>query len=219
MSDEQLIERVKLAIENAETGVSRVSKAAMSVGGFTANGNRRVLNNLAKIVDTYCEVGVLRGASFVAANCNNKLRKSYAIDTFEQDFGQPDNRSAFYQNLESIAWKDMDTDFVILEKDCFSVTHEDIKEPIQLYFFDGPHDYESQKKAVAYYKQFMEDTFIMCTDDVIWRDTVYKGTMDGIKEANLEILYQVELGRGIEGDNSENGFWNNMLITVLKKKK
>ena len=213
MSDEQLIERVKLAIENAETGVSRVSKAAMSVGGFTSDKIRHLLNNLCRISNNYLEIGIFRGSTYVSANCNNKLHHSYAIDNWSQDFGEANNKEVFFRNMESINWGEMDTEFKIIDQDCFEVDEKQITD-VDCFFMDGNHSYESQRDVIIKFKDSMADVHIYVVDDCNWAD-VERGTRDGIKEAGYKILYENHLGKGLEG--SVEQYWNGIGVFILKK--
>jgi hypothetical protein len=68
----------------------------------------------------------------------------------------------------------------VIEEDFFSINMSTIKD-VDVFFYDGGHDYDSQYKALKYALQSLADTFLFIVDDYHWPE-VNKGTKDGIKE-------------------------------------
>jgi len=105
----------------------------------------------------------------------------------------------------------------VTTEDYFTVTKEDIPNEIDLYLFDGAHDYESQKKGVTYFSQFFAEECIMIIDDFDW-DEPQQGTWDGIRESGLKITYGATLSSGIRSDCGDRGFWNGTAVFLISKK-
>jgi hypothetical protein len=94
-----------------------------------------------------------------------------------------------------------------LEQDCFSVTREQIRTPINFYLYDGEHSFEAQRKALTHFYAMLDDAFIFLVDDYSW-DAAKIGTEEAIGELGLERLYEREL---------TEGWWNGLYVSVLKK--
>ena len=105
--------------------------------------------------------------------------------------------------------------FRSLEKDCWTITQDELPK-IDLYFFDGAHDYESQKKGITYFAPFLADEAIIIVDDAMWPEP-NKGTIHGLMESKLNVEYLVTLDSGVRSDCSERGFWNGLMVILIKK--
>jgi len=199
------IDQIKDAIRNGVNRQSKLTDECFGIGSFTSPAIRHILNNLGAISNNYLEVGLHRGGTFVAA-CYGNTMTATGNDNWTQ-FADNATKQDCLNGCEKFL-----SNYKIIDKDCFSLTKEDIPEPIDLYFFDGEHGYDSQKAAITYFKQFLADECIVVIDDASWPD-VRKGTYDGIKEVGFDILHEVFLWDGIEGSL----FWNGLYIFLLKK--
>jgi hypothetical protein len=103
----------------------------------------------------------------------------------------------------------------LLRSDCFEVDLSVLPKPFDLYLYDGGHSEEQQRKGLTYYLPVLADEFIFCCDDYSWPD-VQKGTQDGIKESNLDILFEQEMITKSSHDNES--WWNGFYVALLKKK-
>lgn len=200
-----LQQHVETSIARGEQLKSRLDRSSFQAEGFTGPKVRHLLNNLGSLDGLhYLEVGVHRGATFVAANYRNQLASAVAID----------NWSAFEENREVKA------DFVrhtstllapgsyrVLEQDCFTVTRNQLPAPVNFYLYDGKRGHESQRKALTHFYPMLDDVFIFVLAEYT-RESAKTGTQEGIGELGLEILYQREL---VEGS------WNGLYVSVLKK--
>ena len=99
----------------------------------------------------------------------------------------------------------------VIEKNCFDVKLED---DIDIFFYDGPHDYASQKNALKHFYQNMNETFIYIADDFNEFE-VNKGTMDAIKELDLQIRFMSFLPSRHNCD--QEYYWNGLGIFKLQK--
>ena len=84
-----------------------------------------------------------------------------------------------------------------------------------IYFYDAEHTHETQYKAIEYYYDSLEESFILIVDD--WNDSWVKtGTFDAIKDLNLITHKDWELPSNGNGDLS--GWWNGVYVAVMSKK-
>lgn len=211
MSKVQLLkELIDKTLQGA--GTSKLDDVALSVGGFISPNNRHFLNNLGAISKNYYEVGSHIGSSLVSAVYkNDNLQSAHACDNFSLFHGNNDTKTIFEQNCNSL----IPRRYKLLNKDCWTVKEDELPK-IDLYLFDGAHDYESQKNAITYYAPFLADECIIVVDDFSWYD-VNKGTMDGIREAGLKVDYFGILWSGVESDCSDKGFWNGYGVFLICK--
>jgi protein O-GlcNAc transferase len=209
---EQLKQILDTALQGA--GKSKLTEDVIGrVGGFISPNNRHLFNNLGSISTHYLECGSHVGSSLISTVYgNDNLKSAIGIDNFSLfDEGQNAKRD-FLSHCETF----ISQRYKLLEKDYFQVTKEEIGEPIDLYLFDGSHDYESQKKGVTYYAPFFAAECILVVDDFDW-DEPQQGTWDGIREAGLKIKYAMTLSNGVRSSCSETGYWNGLLIALITK--
>ena len=80
-----LIEHVETSIERGDRLQSKLERAAFTARGFTSPKVRHLLNNLGGLEGLdYLEVGVHRGATFVATNYKNRLASATAVDNWSE---------------------------------------------------------------------------------------------------------------------------------------
>lgn len=197
-------EHIYQSILEVQLEPSELPEEVLSIGGFTSPNIRNLMNRLGKISTKYLEVGTHRGATFFAATYGNQL-KAVAIDNFSE-FEDGTVENEFRSHLKAF-----NSSALVVKADCFTADIPDSYKGIDLYLYDGAHDYESQKKAITKLIDWMADEFIFCVDDYDWED-VQRGTMDGIAEAGLDILYEIHLS----GKPEE--WWNGFGVLLLKKK-
>ena len=84
--------------------------------------------------------------------------------------------------------------------------------------YDGYHSYENQYKALEYYYEILDDTFIFIVDDWNW-ENIRNGTLNSIKDLNLKIIHKIEirLTQDNQGTSDRNGYHNGLFIAVLQK--
>lgn len=215
MTTEQKIIAIQAAIENAKNHQSKMDETAWSVPALSSLKIRHLMNNLGAISTKYFESGTHRGGLFCSTIRDNPHLWATANDNFASDLTTGENiEYEFKVNIrkcmEVKQWP-----YVELKKcDTFDVNPETISGPIDLYLFDADHSYESQRKAMTHFLPAMADEFIVCVDDFDWKE-VNRGTIDGLLDANVDILFQ-EAFKGNDHDN--DGWWNGWYIALLKKK-
>lgn len=214
MTTEQKIQAIKEAIEKAKNHQSKMDQVAWSVPALSSLKIRHLMNNLGAISTRYFECGVHKGGLFCSTIRNNpNLVMATANDSFASDETSDDKAWPQF-TANGAMCKSKETEFAVIVGDTFNVDPSVIVGPIDLYLFDADHGYDSQRKAITHFLHAMADEFIMCIDDMDFPE-VWNGTMDGLAEAPVEILFE-EIWKGNDHDN--DGAWNGYGIYLLKKK-
>jgi hypothetical protein len=214
-SIEYLIEHVQKSIESADKSESKLSSDILELPGMSGIKTRHLYNNLANLDSAnYLEVGTFMGSTFISSIYRNPV-KSIAIDNWSE-FGY--NKEIFLQNVNRYC---EGADYCYIEKDCFQISHDDIKckfDTIDIYMYDGCHSYECQKQAITHFSPFLSRHSIVIVDD--WRDQEWNqviiGTYDGFKECpNLVIHKQFERKSKHEVDGKYE-YWNGFGIFIVE---
>ena len=208
------IEQIELAIEKALRRESKLTPLALSVPMLGSLNIRHLLNSLASISTVFCENGSHVGGSFCSAIFQNtNLKEAIAIDSWASDETEGNNyEQQFIDNLSIIDKGEIP--IRVIKSDSFKVNVDSLPK-IDFYYFDGSHDYESQRKALVYYLPAMADEFLFAVDDYMLPE-VRQGTLDGIKESGCEILFEREFETDAEYNNES--FWRSWYLVYLKKK-
>jgi methyltransferase family protein len=200
-----LVAHVEAAIARAERGESKLDRHAFRARGFTSTKVRHLLNNLGSLEGLdYLEVGVHRGATFLATNYRNALQSAVAVDNWSE-FGEDGAAKAeFLEHCGTLlrpgAW-------TVFEQDCFTVTPAQLPAPVNFYLYDGEHSVESQRLALMHFQPMLDDAFIFVVDDYTWA-SARLGTQQAIVELGLKVRYAREL---------IDGWWNGLYVSVLEK--
>jgi hypothetical protein len=200
---------IKKAIEDAGNLRSKITPEAMTtMEGLSSPRVRHLLNNLASQAKSYLEIGCYLGGTLRAALHGNNHLYAAAVDNFSMS---PETREQFFKNTEGL-------NFDFFEEDSFSMDITKIKQPIELYFFDGCHSVESQYKAVSYFLDAMADEFVIIIDD--WdMNKVRVGTHTALIDRKIKPLEKYEL-RGASGqsdDKRKEVWWGGLGIFKIKK--
>jgi hypothetical protein len=195
---------IKKALAEAEAERSKIPGEYITrLTGLSSPKVWHCLNNLCAQSDTYLEIGTYMGSSLMAALYNNTV-EAYAVDNFCM---KPTTRNHFFQNVKKL-------NFTFIEKDCFEIKPEEIKHPIELYFYDGEHSRQSQYNAIKHFLPMMKSEFVYVCDD--WTNgPVKEGTMEAIKDCGLEVVEMEVRGDGKLKD--KGGWWCGFAIIKLKK--
>jgi hypothetical protein len=213
---EQLIEHTKSSVDSANNNISKLTPEILSMDGMSGNKTRHLYNNICSLSNAnYLEIGTWKGSSFISAFYKNEINP-IVIDNWAE-FNGPKNE--FIANVNRFC---PNRKFNFIEKDCFKVTDSEIKsiyDSIDIYLFDGAHDYESQKKAITYYKHLFSKYVIIIIDDFrsdtpAWSN-VKKGTYDGIEESGLIIHHSVEIITHQES-SGRSEYWNGFGLFVCE---
>ncbi|HTH82126.1 MAG TPA: class I SAM-dependent methyltransferase [Mucilaginibacter sp.] len=210
------IQHLEKCFDRAEAGASKLSPLLLEMTGFTGIKTRHFYNNLLDFEDSrYLEVGTWSGSSVSAAMFNNAA-KIICIDNWSEFDGKKakelfDLRFEYFMGANNATF---------IESDCFKV---DIKNLIKfnVYLFDGCHTYEDHYKALQYYLDSLDDTFIFIVDDWNW-EPVRNGTMDAIRDLKLKQIWSKEIrlthnNEHTPDDVAKATWWNGIAAFVLQK--
>jgi hypothetical protein len=200
-----LQQHVESSISLAEQLKSKLDRAAFRARGFTSPKVRHLLNNLGSLEGLdYLEIGVHRGATFVAANYRNQLASATAVDNWSEFAEDGTVKAEFLHNCSTLL---APGSYRFLEQDAFTVSREQFRAPINFYLYDGEHSFEAQRKALTHFYALLDDVFVFVVDDYTW-EAARAGTQDAIGELGFEVLLEREL---------IDGWWNGLYVSVLKK--
>ena len=200
-----LIEHVEAAIARAERGESKLDRAAFRPRGFTSAKVRHLLNNLGSLEGLdYLEVGVHRGATFLATNYKNELGSAVAVDNWSEFDEDGAAKAEFLEHCSTLLPAGS---YTVIEQDCFTVRRDQLAAPVNFYLYDGEHGVGSQRQALTHFHGMLDDAFIFVVDDYTWA-AARMGTQQAIVELGLKVRHAREL---------IDGWWNGLYVSVLEK--
>lgn len=185
-----------------------------SVPGLTSRKVQKFLNSICSEANTYLEVGSYLGATAVAALDGNNL-DAYFVDKWEEQIQAfrddivlpPNSKETFIQNVKKYKGQNR---INVFQCDLFDVDLSEIK-PIDVFFYDGPHDYKTTSEAIEYYSKAFNKDCIVIVDDANF-DGVVAGAENAISKINCDVRYKKIILNDIE---SEEEWWNGLFIAVL----
>lgn len=198
----------------AKSGIPTVR---INIKGLTSMRVQTLLNSLARGVGSYLEIGSFLGATSCAVLKDNFLN-AYFVDNWKQQI-QPErqditlpanNKEEFIKNLKEYKGS---SSITIYDSDLFAVPLEEMYDKIQMFFYDGPHDYETTKQATQYYYPTLQNESILVFDDANWEGVV-AGAIEGVEEMGGQIVYKKIILNSTENPRE---WWNGLLIMVVRK--
>lgn len=207
MTHQQLQTHIETAFNNAENGISKITKDIINMEGMTGIKTRHFYNNLLNLEDArYLEIGTWKGSSVCSAMCGNKA-KVICIDNWSE-FGGPKNE--FLLNFNKYKGEN-NADFI--EQDCYKVDISKLSK-FNIYMYDGNHTKDSHYNALVHYYNCLDDIFVFIVDDWNWHD-VREGTLESFNQLKLSILYQKEIYT--PGNCTLDTWWNGIYVAILQK--
>jgi hypothetical protein len=190
---------VKKCIENAENSISKLPDEILDMEGMCGNKTRHFYNNLLNMEDArYLEIGTWMGTSLCSAMYGNKAN-IVCIDNFSQ-FSGP--KEKFLENLVKYSGENKVT---FIEENAWNVdVHATFREKINVYVYDGGHEYTDHYNALTHYHPCLDDEFIFVVDDWNWKPT-RDGTFDSIKDLGLVVKFKHEIR--LTDDDSHTPPW------------
>lgn len=209
-----LINHVCRSVAQAYSNATKVSPEILSLEGMSGHKTRHLYNALCSLPGIrYLEVGTWKGSSLIAALYKNPRCRAYCVDNWSEFGGRED----FLQNIQKYV---PEHNLTVLDQDCWSLTPQDIPEPIDVFLYDGAHTYEDQKRAIAHFAPFLAQRSVIVVDDWMcdWVD-VKRGTLDGLKEAPLKVMLSVEipLVNTTAFHTGGDTFWNGCGVFVVER--
>ena len=186
----------------------------IDIPGLTSSRIQKLLNGLASQSKVYLEIGAYLGATTAAALANNKL-DAYVIDMWEKDIQPvrdditlpPNSQAEFEKNIAPYIGEN---NVHIINEDMYEVDTSEIS-GVDLFFYDGPHEYEHIYKTVIRYRDCFAKQAILVFDDANWTDTVMAADQ-AVKDAGLTPIYSKKILTSIE---SQKDWWNGIYIIVI----
>ena len=205
------------AYADSENNKSKLIDDILNLKGLSGKKTRHLLNNICSNLSEhnknfYLEIGSWYGSTLISALYNNNHMNAIAIDNWSE-FNEGNVSEKFKENIN--LYLKNKTNLTIIENDCFNVDLNNIKDKINFYMFDGHHAYDSHVKAITYYKDILDDIFILYIDDWSWvgvRDATY----EGLKDSNIEILFKLE-DFSNQDEGGDSTYWNGFGLFVCKK--
>ena len=201
-----MILRVIDAIIRTERSELWLPESITAIKSFSGQKVRHFLNAVCSASDTvFLEIGTWNGGTMAAAAFGNPGSFT-TVDNFK-DFG-----GAAGGTREK--FREIGVNVRLIEADCWEVPMADLPRGVNVFFFDGPHDYESHRQALYHFDERLAPLFVHIVDD--WEDkTVRDATFAGIEDADLRTLAYLWLGFGEH--EARGGWWNGLGVFVLNK--
>jgi hypothetical protein len=207
------IEQIQHCIDKAIKRESKLTDEVLSISSMTSLNIRHFLNNIGGYCENFLEIGTFVGGTFCSTIFENgNIKTAYCIDNFSEFDFDGETEQKLKENIKQYQHKNTFVSFQNI--DCF--LQENLPENhFDLYAYDGNHSEDAHKKAIVCFKDNMKNEFILLVDDWAF-DGVEKGTRDGIKEANLTILFE-SIQVTPQGEQHNEHWHNNYAIFLLKK--
>jgi hypothetical protein len=209
----KLIEQINNSFRLANNKESKINKDILDIEGMSGIKSRHFFNNLCSSYDVrYLEIGSFHGSTFSSALYKNKIT-AISIDNWSE-FGDQKPKEHFLNNLDKYIGNN---DVKYIEEDCWKVDIKTLPK-FNIYFYDGHHSEEAQFKALDYYKDCLDEQFILIIDDWNW-EQVRTGTYNGLKKNNMKIVYEYQLYTDTSNNHGfyafKNSFWHNGLVVFV----
>jgi len=209
LSRQLLVERVERAIQRAERRQSALSREVLEAPGMSSGKVRHFLNNLQP--QRYLEVGVWRGSTFLASCFGNDLESATAIDDFSQFQNDDSGERQFRGNMERLL---PDQPYTLWNQSFFDIPSEQLPKNVDVYFYDGDHSYESQRRAIVHAWPSLQREAIVVVDDSLLPG-VLKGTRQGLHDVKAHILHEWNLPARYNGDTEQ--WWDGLYVAAVCK--
>lgn len=203
-----LIAHVLEAVCQANVPESRIEADAdvLAIISYTGLKIRHFLNNLCEPPGTvFLEIGTWNGGTAAAAAFGNKGNFT-TVDKFCDFGGSAEGTRATFAAVG--------VNIRLIEADCWEIPIPHLPQGVNVFFYDGPHDYESHRRALPHFLSIMVPLFVFLIDD--WEDPLVRhATFKSIEEMNMKTL--VYLWLGSERHEDKDGWWNSLGVFILSK--
>lgn len=208
-------EHIQLSIKRALEGQSNLSPEIHDIRGFSTQTIRRLVNNLTQGAQTYMEVGLYCGATFCSSFNSNCT--SIGIEDHSQDFsaGFEQVKKELKENVDKFS--ELAKEVYIHYEDCFKIDKSLLPSGIDMLYYDGEHSAINTAKALPYFLDNMNDTFLYMVDDVRW-GSVMAGLIYGFELVNSKCDIIQEFRLYGEQPNDDPIWHNGVALFLIKKK-
>lgn len=220
MNGSSLIKSVKAAFAIADSSAYLMEHDIAVLKGMSGQRYRRFINELIRQLSRtlpdvhYLEIGTWAGSTACSAIAHNNLTATL-VDNWSQ-FGGPSQ--IFFLNLSLFI--SPVTRVSVLNRDYRELNYHEIK-PVDVYFFDGPHEYQDQYQGIRLALPALKEYFVLIVDDWNWPG-VRAGTLDALRDSGLNLLWSREI-RTTDDDTHpavggrESEWHNGYFICVVQK--
>lgn len=215
-----MIEAWKAHIEDSIAKALRhesyIDKEILEIRGFSTGVMRRLISNLCRFEKenlTYLEVGLYGGATLCAAFNNNSKLIGCGVEDYSQKFEDEGIFEHLKQNLEKFVPHEQAQIFNV---DFFKKVPASSR-PVDIFFYDGEHSYESQYKALPHALPVLANEFVFIVDDYDWKD-VWSSTGNVLAEMDAEGKISVVESWELTDDIPDGPNWHNGVAIFLCKK-
>jgi hypothetical protein len=180
--------------------------------GLTSSKVQQLLYGISKHCKTYLEVGSGIGSTAKAVALNKDIIM-HCVDNWKQNI-QPESGefelplNTKQEFLNNVGRKDI----IIYDSDLMQVDKSKIQK-VDMFFYDGPHDFEETRDALKYYKDCLDDYAILIFDDANWAGVV-EGVNAAVNETGMIPIYTKMMLNAVE---DEKQWWNGLYIMVVIK--
>ena len=207
-----LITTVNRAITEAVSRKSRLPPEAATIRGMTSPKIRHLLNNLCAMPNTvYVEMGLYKGATFVAALAGNEdtVKTAYGIDNWSL-FPSHLPRERFWEHHAKYL-SAFGSRLHIHDTSLFDISPDAIAEPVTIFYYDADHIHTH--KAVLKFLPRLADPCIIILDD--WSRPEIRNDWEKIK-AEVTVHKEWELYSYVKDDLDH--WWCGLFLAVITKK-
>jgi len=182
----------------ADSKQSSLPSEVFDIYGHSGVKTRCFYNYIGKLPDMrYLEIGCLHGSSTCSMLKNNNI-DCVCIDNFSEFEG---TGIELHRNL---ALHTGDNNVQFINQDCWTIDPKSLGKKFNVYLYDGPHEETEHYTALNHYLPCLDDVFIYIIDDWNWL-SVRTGTLDAIKNNDLDVLYKKEIRTTMTNTQPE---WN-----------
>lgn len=219
----EIILKLEKSIYDAENNISNINDDIINIPSMSGFKIKHLLNNIGSIYNyDYLEVGTWKGGTLSSVLYNNNLNNCYCIDNFSELTDIWNNGNSIKDELlKNIQLYKGDNSVIFFEDDFFLFDFSKLKK-INLFLYDGNHDYESHFSNLNLMFDSLDDYFIYLVDDIQF-EKVKNGLMNSlsslIENKKIEILYQKFIDENSLPSNNINNWWNGYSINYIKKLK
>jgi len=215
-----LVKHVIKCFNTANTWKSKLPDSVFALEGMSGYKTRVFYNELCSLEfpdrqTEYLEVGAWKGSTLCSSmqsnpKCNGTVIENWAL------FGGP--KDEFDHHVKYFGFGDRLT---IFEEDVFSFDISKLKNPIDIYLYDGCHEEISQYKGITCMWPALADQAIIIVDD--WNaHQVRKGTFEGLAAVGANIMEKFEIMYTHDGSHTpipiaQREFWNGIGVFVVSK--
>lgn len=196
-----------------------LAEPLVDIEGLSSARVCRFLNDLVRNMgddEHYLEVGTWKGRTLLSAAIDNPGRTCFACDKFRL-VGRFTGlgclaRQALYRNIER--YRERSARVVFHHTTSARLFRERrVPPPIGVYFYDGDHSFAGTYHGITSVEPILAARAVLLVDD--WNDRVIRAaTREALRAGPLRVLWDREL----EGDHSEQGWWNGLGVFYVERR-